>query len=342
MLEGNILAKIGVVLLFFGVGFALKYAYDRGMFPPEMRLFGVAAASAVMFFFGTRLLESRRNYALILFGGAMGLLYLDVFFALKSFGLIGAPAGFALFAVLGIATIVLAVRFDARAFAALGLLGAFLAPILASTGSGNHVFLFSYYLLLNFVILGASWFKAWRELNFIGFLFTFAIALFWGYASYKPQNFSTVEPFLIAFFLLYLAIPILFAQRQPPELKGLVDGTLVFGMPLSAAMLQAALTRGMGDYVLAWSAFGAALIYAVLAWSLWPRENMRLLAEAHLRWRWCSARLHRSLRFVATRRSLSGRSKARRYSGWAAGRRARWRAHLRFACSWVRRDISGG
>ncbi|MEQ1515233.1 MAG: DUF2339 domain-containing protein [Usitatibacteraceae bacterium] len=282
MLEGNILAKIGVVLLFFGVGFALKYAYDRGMFPPEMRLFGVAVASAVMFFFGTRLLESRRNYALILFGGAMGFLYLDVFFALKSFGLIGAPAGFALFAVLGIATIVLAVRLDARAFAALGLLGAFLAPILASTGSGNHVFLFSYYLLLNFVILGASWFKAWRELNFIGFLFTFAIALFWGYASYKPQNFSTVEPFLIAFFLLYLAIPILFAQRQPPELKGLVDGTLVFGMPLSAAMLQAALTRGMGDYVLAWSAFGAALIYAVLAWLLWPRERMRLLAEAHV------------------------------------------------------------
>ena len=282
LLEGNIVAKLGVVILFFGVGFLLKLAYDKGMFPPSMRLLGVAVASVAMFFTAFRLLQKQRTYALILLGGAMGLLYLDVYFALKTFALINAPFGFLLFAALGVSTIALAVKFDARAFAALGLLGAFMAPILASTGSGNHVLLFSYYLLLNLVILGASWFKAWRELNFIGFLFTFAIALIWGYGTYQPEHFSTVEPFLIAFFLLYLAIPILFAQRQPPELKGLVDATLVFGMPLSAAMLQAALTRGMGDYVLAWSAFGAALIYLTLAWLLWKRERMRLLAEAHL------------------------------------------------------------
>ena len=282
LLEGNIVAKLGVVILFFGVGFLLKFAYDRGVFPPQMRLLGVAVASAVMFFLGLRLLQKQRTYALILFGGAMGLLYLDVFFALKTFALISAPAGFVLFAVLGITTIVLAVRLDARAFAALGLLGAFMAPILASTGSGNHVLLFSYYLLLNLVILGASWFKAWRELNFIGFLFTFAIALIWGYASYQLEHFSTVEPFLIAFFILYLAIPILFAHRQPPQLKGLMDGTLIFGMPLSAAILQAALTRGLGDQTLAWNALSVALVYACLAWTLWKREKMRLLAEAHL------------------------------------------------------------
>ncbi|MBL0124027.1 MAG: DUF2339 domain-containing protein [Betaproteobacteria bacterium] len=282
LLEGNIVAKLGVVILFFGVGFLLKFAYDRGLFPPELRLFVVAAASAVMFLIGHRLLASKRTYALVMMGGAMGLLYLDVFFALKTFGIISAPVGFLLFAALGIATLFLAVRLDARVFAALGLIGAFLAPILASTGSGNHVLLFSYYLLLNLVILGASWYKSWRELNFIGFLFTFAIAIFWGHSSYRPEHFATVEPFLIAFFLLYLAIPILFAQRQPPELKGVVDGTLIFGVPMSAAMLQAALTRDMGDYALAWSAGGAALIYAGLAWALWDREKMRLLAEAHL------------------------------------------------------------
>ena len=282
MLEGNIVAKLGVVILFFGVGFLLKFAYDHGLFPPGLRLFVVAAASAVMFLIGTRVLKAKRTYALVMMGGAMGLLYLDVFFALKTFGLISAPLGFILFAALGVATLFLAVRFDARVFAALGLIGAFLAPILASTGSGNHVLLFSYYLLLNLIIFGASWFKSWRELNFIGFLFTFAIAIFWGHSTYRPEHFATVEPFLIAFFLLYLAIPILFAQRQPPELKGIVDATLIFGVPMSAAMLQAALTRGMDDNVLAWSAAGAALIYAGLAWALWSREKMRLLAEAHL------------------------------------------------------------
>ncbi|MBL8513499.1 MAG: DUF2339 domain-containing protein, partial [Betaproteobacteria bacterium] len=282
LLEGNIVAKIGVVILFLGVGFLLKLAYDRGMFPPELRLIAVAAAGAVMMFIGKRLLESNRTYAIILMGAAFGLFYLDTFFALKTFALIGPAAGFGLFAILGVATLLTAVRLDALALAAIGMLGAFMAPILASTGGGNHVLLFSYYLLLNLVILAASWFKAWRELNFIGFLFTFAISLIWGYSNYAPKHFATVEPFLVAYFLLYLAIPILFASRQPPQLKGLVDGTLVFGMPLSVAMMQAALTRGMDDMILAWSAAGAAFIYAVLARLLWNKDKMRLLAEAHL------------------------------------------------------------
>lgn len=282
LLEGNIVAKAGVVILFFGFAFLLKFAYERGLFPAEMRLLAVAAASVAMFFVGRWLLVTRRTFAVILMGGAMGLAYLDVFFALKTFRLIGPATGFVLFALMGVATLFLAVRLEARAFAVLGLLGGFLAPVLASTGGGHHVLLFSYYLLLNLVILATSWFRSWRELNFIGFLFTFAIGLFWGHANYRPELFATVEPFLVAFFFLYLAIPILFAHRQPPQLRGVVDATLVFGMPLTAAMMQAALTQGMGDRILAWSAFLATILYATLARLLWKRQNMRLLAESHV------------------------------------------------------------
>jgi uncharacterized membrane protein len=282
MLSGNIIAKLGVLLLFFGVGFLLKFAYDRGVFPPELRLLGVALGAGAMLFFGKRVLEKNRVYALILMGGAMGLLYLDTFFALKNFALISPVVAFALFFVLGVAMTLMAVKLDAKVLVVLGLTGAFMAPILASTGSGSHVLLFSYYLLLNVFILGVSWFKSWRALNLTGFIFTFAIALFWGHSNYQPAYFATVEPFLIVFFALYVAIPIVFAHRQPPELKGFVDGTLIFGTPLSCAMMQAALTRGMGDNILAWSAAGVALMYGVLAWALWRRDNMRVLAEAHL------------------------------------------------------------
>jgi uncharacterized membrane protein len=282
LLSGNIIAKLGVVLLFFGVGFLLKFAYDRGVFPPELRLLGVAIAAAAMLFVGFRLLAKNRVYALILMGGAIGLLYLDTFFALKNFALISPPFAFALFFALGVAMTLMAVKLDAKVLAVLGLVGAFMAPILASTGAGSHVLLFSYYLMLNLFIFAVSWFKSWRELNLTGFIFTFAIALFWGHSNYQPVYFNSVEPFLLAFFALYVAIPVVFAHRQPPELKGLVDGTLIFGTPLSCAMMQAALTRGMADNILAWSAAGVALVYAALAWALWRRANMRVLAEAHL------------------------------------------------------------
>ncbi|MFN0318483.1 MAG: DUF2339 domain-containing protein, partial [Burkholderiales bacterium] len=281
LVSGNIVAKAGAIILFFGVGFLLKFAYDHSMFPPQARLAGVALAAVGVFIFGWKLKDSRRLYGLILQGVASGLAYLTVFFALKTYGFIGVAPGFVMFAMLGAATTLLAVRQDAKPLAVLGLTGAFMAPILASTGGGHHVFLFSYYLLLNAFILAVSWFKSWRVLNLTGWFFTFGIAAAWGSRSYTPEMFGTVEPFLIAYFVMYLVIPVLFALRQPPELKGLVDGTLVFGTPAAAAVMQAKLVWDM-SYGLAWSAALGAALYAALALAVLWRENMRLLGLTYV------------------------------------------------------------
>jgi uncharacterized membrane protein len=281
LIGGNIVAKVGVLILFFGVGFLLKYAYEQGVLPVPVRLAGVGAVGVGMLVGGWRLLERRRLYALILQGGGIGLLYLDVFFALRVYGLVDATTGFAAFMALGVAATLLAVRQDAKVLAVLGLTGAFLAPVLAGSKSGNHVGLFSYYTLLNAFILTISWFKAWRDLNLVGFIFTFAVALLWGAENYRPELFSSVEPFVLVFVAMYLVIPILFAQRQPPELKGLIDGTLVFGTPLCTAFMQAALVKDL-PYGLAWSAGVASALYAVLAAMTIRREGLRLLGETYV------------------------------------------------------------
>lgn len=281
LLDGNLVAKAGVVILFLGVGFLLKYAYDNALLPVPVRLAGVALAGAGLFITGWRLLEERRTYGLVVQGGGIGLLYLDVFFTLKVYSFITPELGFALFMALGVVTTLLAVKQDAAVLAVLGLSGAFMAPVLAGSNTGSHVMLFSYYLLLNIFILGVSWFKSWRALNLVGFVFTFLVGLIWGWQNYRPELFMSVEPFLISFFLIYLAIPVLFAHRQPPHLRGIVEASLVFGMPLSAAAMQAGLVRDF-EYGLAWSAAGAAVIYAALAMALWRREQMRVLSESHI------------------------------------------------------------
>jgi uncharacterized membrane protein len=281
LISGNLVAKVGAVVLFFGVGFLLKFAYDRGLMPPQLRIAGVAALALGLSVLGWRLRNTRRLYGLVIQGVASGLAYLDVFFALKVYGFVGVVPAFALFTALGLVTTVLAVRQDAPSLAVFGLTGAFLAPLLASTGAGNHVVLFSYYTVLNVFILAVSWFKAWRALNLTGWLFTFVIALFWGAQNYRPELLGTVEPFVLVFFGIYLVVPILFAARQPPHLRGLVDGTLVFGTPAATAVMQAALVRDL-PYGLAWSAAAGALLYAVLAALVIRRDRMILLGEVYV------------------------------------------------------------
>lgn len=280
---GNLVAKAGVVVLFFGVAFLVKYAATRNLVPIELRLAGVVFGAMVMLFIGWRLRHRTGPYAVLLQGGAVGILYLTVFASARLYGLLPMGLVFALLVALVVFSAILAVLQDARALAVFGAAGGFLAPILASTGGGSHVALFSYYALLNAGILGIAWFRAWRSLNLLGFVFTFILGAVWGYRFYQPAYFSTVEPFLVLFFVFYVGIAVLFALRQPPRLKGYVDGSLVFGVPLVAFGLQAALVHDIA-YAMAWSALGLGLFYLSLATVLWRRggESVRLLSEAFL------------------------------------------------------------
>jgi uncharacterized membrane protein len=281
--RGNLIAKVGVIVLFFGVAFLLKYAAEQGLFPIELRLAGVALGGIVMLLLGWRLRQRQPPFALALQGGAVGVLYLTVFAALRLYAVIPAGLAFGLLLLFVALSALLALLQDSRALSVLGSAGGFLAPILTSTGEGSHVALFSYYLLLNGGILTIAWFKAWRVLNLLGFLFTFVIGTLWGVDYYQVKYFASTEPFLLAFFLLYVAIAVLFALRQPPDLKGLVDGSLVFGVPLVTAALQTALVKDI-PYGLAYSALGFGAFYLGLAGLLFKRGGapLRMLTEAFL------------------------------------------------------------
>lgn len=280
---GNVVVKTGVIVLFFGVSFLLKYAAGKHVIPVEFWFIAVAVGSIALLIFGWRLRLKNTAYALVIQGGAIGLLYITVFSAAKYFTLLPLGLTFVLMLALVIFSCLLAVLQDSKSLAVFATVGGFLAPILISTGSGNHVALFSYYAFLNAGILGIAWHKSWRVLNWLGFVFTFVIASIWGYEGYRPEHFNSAEPFLILFFLYYVSISVLFAHRQPPQLKGLVDGSLVFGVPLVGFTLQSALVRDF-EYGQALSALAIAGLYIILARSLWKKqgEGMRLLTESYL------------------------------------------------------------
>lgn len=282
-LGGNTVVRVGILVLIVGVGLLGKWAADHEYFPPEARLILAALIGIVLIIIGWRLREKRRGYAISLQGGGVGVIYMTVFLALRLYQFIPAPLAFGLLVALAIFSQVLAVLQDAKAMAVLGVLGGFLAPIMASTGEGRYLVLFTYYTILNIGIFGVAWFKAWRLLNWLGFLFTFSVTSAWILGKHQTENFASTEPFLIIFFLIYVAIPVLYAFRQPPKLKGLVDGCLVFGTPIAVFICQTELVEGE-KFGMALSSFTAAAFYLGLASTLFARapKTMRNLTEAFL------------------------------------------------------------
>jgi uncharacterized membrane protein len=90
---------------------------------------------------------------------------------------------------------------------------------------------------------------------------------------------------LLLFFGLYLLIPVFYAIGRGEGRRDLVDGTLVFGVPLVTFALQAGLLH---DYLqrgermpLAFSALGLAAVYALLGGVLHRMSRLRPLVESY-------------------------------------------------------------
>ncbi len=279
LLGGNTVARVGLLVLFIGVAFLLRYLAEHTRIPIELRLAAVASGALVLLGFGWRLRERRFGYAVTLQGGAIGILYLTVFAAMRLYDVLAPAPAFALLAALAVLSGVLSVVQNARALAALGAAGGFLAPILVSTGSGRIELLLSYYLLLNLGVLGIAWFRAWRELNWIAFAFTFGVMGAWAFESYTPSYLLVGQGFLATFWLLFLGVSLLYALRQPDARRGLFDTTLMFALPLAAFGIESQFVDGVE---LALAAVVAAAVYLASSALLLKRRDAALtvLTEA--------------------------------------------------------------
>ena len=278
---GNPLARIGIAMLFVGLVFLVGYATEQGYLSLEIRLVATALAGLALVVAGWVLRRRAEVYAVTLQGGGVAVMYLTVFAAFQLYDVIAPAPAFVLLAAIAAFSAVLAVVQNAPVLAVVGVLGGFGAPVLASTGQGDHVLLFSYYAVLNAGVFGIAYVKAWRSLYLVGFVCTFVIGGVWGGLRYEPALFASTEPFLILFFALYFAIPVVATRRRTPHLTAPIDGSLIFGLPVAAFALQAALVEPFA-FGRAWSAFALALVYLGTATALvrTSRPQARPLAEA--------------------------------------------------------------
>lgn len=279
---GNLVAKLGLLILFIGVSFLLKYTAARVSVPIEFRLAGIVLADVALLAWGWRIRLSRPAISLPVQGAALAVLMMVTFGAFRLYHLIPGGLAFGLLFVLTVFTCALAVLQNAMWLAIFGITGGFAAPILASSGGGSHIGLFSYYALLNAGVFALALLRSWRPLNLLGFAFTFAIGTSWGVLSYSSEHYLSVQLFLLLFFAFYVFIPLAYARRQAVKLKDYVDGTLIFGTPMLGFGLQASLMRGV-EFGMAYSALALGLFYLCLATPLRRRrEKYALLSDSFL------------------------------------------------------------
>lgn len=204
-------AFAGIAILVMGIAFLVGYAIQHSWIGPGTRVvLGLLSGGLLV---GVGHFVGRRDEKYILFarvltGGGSALFYFTVFAAYAFYHLIGAvAAGAGLFAS-ALAVFGLAMAYRAQSVAVLGVLGAFITPLLIGGDMDAGVFPLVYVALVNVPVILLGVRRKWQVLYNLAFVFTVVHYLVWlGWVG--EGEFWTGLIFAVLFFAEYAALGLL-------------------------------------------------------------------------------------------------------------------------------------
>lgn len=207
----NLVSKIGIAILVLAIGFFVKYAIDNEWIGTIGRVAIGLLCGGILVGIAHKLQKNYHAFSSVLVGGGLAVFYFTISLAYHEYRLFGSTTTFIIMLVITAFAVALALLYDRQEVAVIALVGGFVSPFLASSGSGNYQALFMYLIILNAGLLVIAYNKAWRLLNLLAFIFT--AILFWSWLGTLPDvttasTYRNALLFATIFYLLFFAINI--------------------------------------------------------------------------------------------------------------------------------------
>jgi len=242
--SGNWPAKVGGGLMIVGVGALLRYAAINfeldGKYKIAIGIAAVAALATGSFLTGAN--PRRRAVSLALGGAAFGVAYLTAYSAFALFGYLPTLQGLGLLALTAVAAGVFAVSRGALSLAVLSMVGAFMAPGFAPDDPGAQV-VYGYYVAVSLLTLTMVFFRGWRPLIHLSFLFTLAGGAFFAWTAdyFTPGNAPVMFPLLVMLVAVHVAMPLVERRWARGKVVESLDTIYLLALPVVAALTAVAL-----------------------------------------------------------------------------------------------------
>ncbi len=200
------ISRIGAVTLIFCVAFIFKYAVDNQWIGETGRIvLGILAGLACIVAGDSIWRRGHQTYAQAISGMGIAILYLSFYASFAFYHLLPQSAPFALMTLTTALSGALALRYEAPAIAALGLIGGYLTPVLLSTGEDRPAIFFSYVFLLDLGALALARARKWLQFEFLAFAATVVLYAIWGATHYTAEKQIVATVFALLFYSIFLA-----------------------------------------------------------------------------------------------------------------------------------------
>ncbi len=210
----KLLHLAGIVVLVAGISIGVKYAVDKELISPTMRVILAYLAGAVLYVLSARLKKKFELFSAILFSGAMASFYFTTYAAFAYYQLFSFGLVFSIMAAITIFTAFTAIVYNRQEIAILGMIGAYGIPFLISANSGRADLLFAYIILINTGIVFLSYKKEWKAMVRLAMLVSWILFIGWAVTRYEVSMRQEAILIMAAFYLLFTLAAIGFSIKK--------------------------------------------------------------------------------------------------------------------------------
>jgi uncharacterized membrane protein len=171
----NLFNKIGILVLMVGVFIGAKYAIDKDLISPLVRILSGYGFAIALGAIGWRLKKKFTDYSAVMTGGAIGTAYFITYMAYSLYGLIPQLPAFGIMLLTTGVAVWSSLQYNRQVIALLGQVAAYAIPFLLSKGDGESAVLMGYISLVNAGLLLLAVFKDWKPVYRLGFVFSWII-----------------------------------------------------------------------------------------------------------------------------------------------------------------------
>lgn len=210
---------VGIIVLVIGISIGVKYAIDGQLISEAMRIVLAYAAGILLLILSIRLKKNYQLFSAILFSGSMASVYFTTYAAFAYYHFIPGTVAFLVMVALTVYTIFMAIRYDRKEIAIVGMVGAYGIPFLVSANSERVDLFLSYILLINLGIVFLSFRKSWKLVGQLAMLITWVLFIGWAMLRYEEPQQLLALAFMIAYYLLFCLDALAFLFRQKKALS---------------------------------------------------------------------------------------------------------------------------
>ena len=238
----KVFSWIAAFAFILAVIFGLIYAVQNNIISKQMITAAAGLIGLILLAAGLLMKDEKtKTAAATLCASGITTFFIATYCSFSLYNMINLPVAFALMATISFVSFYISVKKDMQFISFLGMVAAFITPLLLSTGNDNYIFFFTYIAFINGAAIAVSLKKGWNNLLITSLVFTLLCQFAWLLKEMTPNRINIFQIIFTIYSIAITAVYIKLKEKLPLFIKYVFSTFIIIGIaiiPISMLLID--------------------------------------------------------------------------------------------------------